>query len=284
MSRFGRGVQRGGIMRTMIRFGLTAMIAGLAFGAPAQAGGLRDCYLRADTGYGWSEDSDADATITDFATIVSGSVSDSDLSDGWFGEVGIGCALFRSEAADASIKDAPLAMSPDRGFRADVTIGYREELDFDGLATVPPATPPMTVSADIQTWTAMFNVYYDFGKFGGFTPYIGAGVGAAFHDIDVKFTNGTTVNISDDQTEFAWALMAGVSKELCHGLLLDVGYRFIDLGDVEASKTTGGGCGGGGCCGCPEEFGLDLDEQAHELRVGLRMPLHRDEPAPAPLK
>jgi opacity protein-like surface antigen len=263
------------------------MIVALAAGSSAQAGGLRDCYLRADTGYGWSEDSDANATITDFGTVVSGSVSDGDLDDGWFGEVGIGCALFRSETAGASIKDAPITMSSDRGFRADVTIGYREELDFDGLATVPPATLPITVSGDIQTWTAMFNVYYDFGNFGGFTPYIGAGVGAAFHDIDVTFTNGTTVKLDDDETEFAWALMAGVSKEICDGLLLDIGYRFIDMGDVGTKHTTSNGGGNncnGNCCGCPETFGLDLDDQAHELRVGLRMPLHHEEPPPEPLK
>ena len=63
------------------------------------------------------------------------------------------------------------------------------------------------------------------------------------------------------QTNFAWQLMAGVTREVGNGLLLDVGYRYVDLGDVSASSP-----------GIGHAFNLER-LTSHEVKIGLRIPL-----------
>jgi opacity protein-like surface antigen len=68
-----------------------------------------------------------------------------------------------------------------------------------------------------------------------------------------------------DDWSFAWALMAGVAYEFSPSLAVDVGYRYIDMGEV-SSDTIASGAGDG-------DFTYD-DLQAHEVRVGMRYMFH----------
>ena len=229
--------------------GLTAPVAALA--------GPGNCYLRADTGYSWSTNPDASATHV----FVSGPVTESTLSNTWFVEAGFGCSWLR-HAAVGSIKDAPVVVTTS-GLRGEVMLGYHGRRDFHGVPPNPqfPLDPVFT---GVTTVTLMGNLYYDFRSFHGLTPYIGAGIGAAFHDMDqVTFHDATLVNILSPQrqTNFAWQLMAGVSREIGNGLLLDVGYRYVDLGDVSASSPAIG-----------HAFNLER-LTSHEVKIGLRIPL-----------
>jgi len=129
----------------------------------------------------------------------------------------------------------------------------------------------------LQSSTAMLNVYADLGTYHGFTPYVGAGIGVA-RNVLGRYTRivateeaidpdtgetipGGTVSTrlagASDYT-FAWALMAGLGYELSDSFTLDLGYRYISLGDV---KTRGYGDGAGAEV---ESIG------AHEIRIGLR--------------
>ena len=110
-----------------------------------------------------------------------------------------------------------------------------------------------SLNAEIQTYTAFANVFYDITNYGGWTPYIGGGVGIAYHDI-----NDVVAPIDSspgNQVDFAWNIQAGVSYDLTPNAKLDLGYRLIDLG---VARSDG-----------PVPFKVK-DLMAHEFKVGFR--------------
>jgi len=74
--------------------------------------------------------------------------------------------------------------------------------------------------ADMSTTTVLGNLYFDIPTQSIFTPYVGAGAGWGWANID-KGPN-------DDG--FTYSLMAGASIDLSESVDLDVGYRFLDIG------------------------------------------------------
>jgi len=112
----------------------------------------------------------------------------------------------------------------------------------------------------------MLHAYKDFGNFGGFIPYVGAGIGAAYHQLgDVSFTgNPNLVNRirGDNDLSFAWSLMAGVGYQISDKAILDVGYRYNDLGRISSQRSDSAGF-------VNPQINFD-DLTAHEVKVGLR--------------
>jgi len=155
-------------------------------------------------------------------------------------------------------------------FRADVTLDYEWPTDFEGTTPCPaPCGGTGTTNietAELSAWTALANVYVDLGNFRGLSPYVGAGAGAAYvmiDDIHSDNGDGSEGDWGDgNDWNFAWALMAGLAFEFSPNMALDVGYRYLNLGEVE-SDTIEAGAGDG-------DFNYE-DLQAHEIRVGLRL-------------
>lgn len=155
-------------------------------------------------------------------------------------------------------------------FRADVTLDYEWPSDFEGKTPCPAPCGSGEDSTNIETaelsaWTALANVYLDLGQFGGLTPYVGAGAGAAYvmiDDIESDNGDGSSGDWGDaEDWNFAWALMAGLAYEFSPNLALDVGYRYLNLGEVDSDDIEFGAGDG--------DFTYE-DLQAHEIRVGLR--------------
>ncbi|MCX2698017.1 MULTISPECIES: outer membrane protein [Ochrobactrum] len=131
-------------------------------------------------------------------------------------------------------------------------------------------------------WTAMANAYVDLGKVGGLTPYVGAGLGAAFVKYDTWKTHEVCAGCSYtsdkdglDSWRFAMALMAGVSYDLTDQLKLDVGYRYLRVNGGKAyafdaadqSTNPYGNAVGPGATGAQaRDNGFNL----HTVRAGLR--------------
>jgi opacity protein-like surface antigen len=115
-------------------------------------------------------------------------------------------------------------------FRADITGDFRQPL----LGSDPFTST--TISG--TRWDALANVYFDIGTWYGFTPYVGAGVGAAFGRADLTTFNPLVCPPSSSngcftshvQTSLAWALMAGFSYTITPHIYLDFGYRYLNLG------------------------------------------------------
>jgi len=175
------------------------------------------------------------------------------------------------------------------GFRADLTYDYRFEADAHGYLQNHQAALDGTRDFGIKSHLLLANLYYDFNAGGRFSPYLGVGLGWARHTTTagtVVDTCGCTATIdSKTKDNLAAALMAGVTINLTggrsrdviqggsvkdapiyvesnRGLLLDLGYRFLYLGDAETG---------------PVRSGVVISQDpvvenihAHEFRIGLR--------------
>jgi opacity protein-like surface antigen len=139
--------------------------------------------------------------------------------------------------------------------RTDVTIDYASPLKYQGSFATPGDT-----TAKIQATTALFNAYIDLGTWYRITPYIGAGAGAAYTRVTDYMSGGAppfAVNTDKNQWGFAWAAMAGVAFPVSHNMIVDVGYRYLNIGNVKTDS---------------DAFGAMTFKNvaAHEVRVGLR--------------
>ncbi|MEO1207259.1 MAG: opacity family porin [Pseudomonadota bacterium] len=187
-------------------------------------------------------------------------IQSASLENTWLAEVGAGCG------------------SGSRGFRGEITFGFRGKQDFDGVPQIylgtilgqPEGSTPDDVDdpifSSVQSHTVMANVFYDFGVIRGFVPYVGAGIGAAYHEVDeVFFTenpNLTNRIQGNENVSFAWAVMAGLGYQISDRAILDVGYRYIDMGKAKSGRVDNAGF---------LNPALELDDlTAHEIKVGLR--------------
>lgn len=84
-----------------------------------------------------------------------------------------------------------------------------------------------------NSYDALINGYYDFGKWGIVSPYVGAGVGVAFGNSKSNLLGGSSQYVgSFSYHQLAWALMAGISLDVFDHTKLDIGYRYLDNGTV----------------------------------------------------
>lgn len=150
-------------------------------------------------------------------------------------------------------------------------------------------TRQVTVATrDITKHTAVFsliNGYYDIAKLHGFTPYIGGGVGLAWHQLNRSHsTSESTCDLSTTpacQTQaargtytrsekshsyaLAAAAMAGVSYAFSDSTVLDLNYRYLHIGGTSA--TTSITDLNGNVSNSRVTIG---DAADHQLRAGLR--------------
>jgi opacity protein-like surface antigen len=142
------------------------------------------------------------------------------------------------------------------GLRGDVTLVYR------GFYSLNDTTFEASYSANITSTTLMVNGYYDFTG-GGIVPYFGVGIGYArnetktlYQDFGLGFVNRFAGATKDN---VALAVMAGVGIPYS-GWTLDLGYRYIDLGEFETAARA--------------ELGITSGHKgnltAHEFTVGVR--------------
>ena len=145
------------------------------------------------------------------------------------------------------------------------TSGYVGDLEFDGGwvigAAVGTTMEPFRVEGELEyrrsnitaaapaegedtltTTSLMLNGYYDFQTDSSLTPYIGAGIGWARHDIS---------DADVDDSGFAYQGTIGVAYALSDTMALDLAYRYFATAD-------------------PDFEGLDASYDSHNLTVGLR--------------
>ncbi|NJL07654.1 MAG: porin family protein [Methylacidiphilales bacterium] len=140
-------------------------------------------------------------------------------------------------------------------FRTDVTADYRAQSEFAGTALGTLFT------GEVTTWSTLLNGYFDLGTWSGVTPYIGGGIGAAEHQAKKwRDSAGVITYAKGDNWDFAWAFMAGVAVKVSPHASLDIGYRYIDLGQPETGFDSVTGT---------DRIRLD-NVSAHEVRAGVR--------------
>lgn len=204
--------------------------------SPAIATTHSDYYLRVDGGYAFVQDTDADGR--------NGAHRTSTLD---------GAALIGAGFGVHAAKDV----------RIEGSVGYRSAMDIGGIDGAGNA-----VDGEASSMDAMVNVYFDLPDADaylggtGFVPYIGAGIGIAAIKTDDLSTSGAAAEDGKLNLNLAYALMAGVATKLSNSIQLDLGYRFVNLGDFAQDGKFSDGT-------TAQETNYD-DLLAHEVRAGLR--------------
>jgi opacity protein-like surface antigen len=186
-------------------------------------------YLRGDLGHFWGRIGSAESASPFL------SPSTSTLGNGVTGAVGVGIK-----------RD---------WIRTDITADFHSEMKYTGDVVTPGDT-----TARISAITALFNGYLDLGSWYRVTPYLGAGVGASRMRVTSYESTAAppfTPGLSSSQWNFTWAGMAGVGYVVSPNLIADLGYRYINFGNVKSGA---------------DAFGAMTFKNiaAHEVRVGLR--------------
>lgn len=260
------------------------------YDAPVMTRGpVGPCYVRGDLGYSISRRPTASWPVTVFDRAYTGAdrtstfvdsnfnyvgegVSDAKLDNAFFGGVGLGCG------------------SGSRGIRGEVMLNHTANRKFQGTpnnftinesfnsggpVTPTPFVDPMHTS--IKSTTLMFNGYKDLGSFGGFTPYLGAGVGVSYNKMsEVYFTdNPYLVNRIEgaSRLSMAWSLMAGVGYQVSDRAILDLGYRYMDYGKATSGRLDN--------TNSVNPAVRVSDITAHEVKIGLRYHFGATEAVPA---
>ena len=89
-----------------------------------------------------------------------------------------------------------------------------------------------------NTSTLFLNLYYDIQTDTPFVPYIGAGAGLAFNYVEYTVhSDGFGGSASENFTNFAWNVGAGVAYNFNENFAVDLGYRFMMMGYNEVSSN-----------------------------------------------
>ncbi|MDE2577500.1 MAG: porin family protein [Hyphomicrobiales bacterium] len=163
--------------------------------------------------------------------------------------------------------------------RTDLTLDWQKPRNFSAHtmtttcitgwhATSGTTEAPFTdncsdyTQARVNNLAIMFNGYLDLGTWAGFTPYVGAGVGAnyTYSKLNQRWwmSNGVPYQVTtpdaltsntwyynwdayriDNGWHLAWAAMAGVSYAVTPNMSLDLGYRYANLGTIQSGGLLG---------------------------------------------
>jgi OOP family OmpA-OmpF porin len=164
-------------------------------------------------------------------------------------------------------------------FRTDITVDGINRLNIEGTNSVRPA---VSSSAHVSSVVGLVNGYFDLNGvwptiFGRFQPYIDAGVGVARNDLSrTSFAaGGATIGSVSSHAfmDFAWGAGAGVAYAVMPNLLVDLSYKYLDLGEMHSGTTLSIGAAK------VSTSRMDADLKVHTVMLGLR---YEFGPAPAP--
>ncbi|MBY0568491.1 MAG: outer membrane beta-barrel protein [Hyphomonadaceae bacterium] len=254
----------------MLRSTLGAAALMLALGAsPAVA---QDYYGSVSLGASWLDDSDNSGALTsDFTTgagttIPAGTVLPSGTGLGWTTEFDEGYAL----SAAIGRRFGP--------FRGELELAYQDNdvdthngvtvgggnIDAEDAGVLITGSPNLGVTVgelvddgqgSVDTTFLFANGYYDFTPVGPVTPYIGAGVGVGFVNVDYS-PSGVTI-VDDDATVFAYQLIGGASFDISERTALFAQYRYRATEDVETDVSL-------------FDANLDIENRASIIEAGVR--------------
>ena len=134
------------------------------------------------------------------------------------------------------------------------------------------STNNKTARVNVDNYLLMMNIYYDFEVVEqSFVPYISGGIGLSRmvpEDTKIQNVSGT-INLTEGgktKNNLGWALGLGTAVQMEENLSLDIGYRFLAMGDGENNGVFSG------TPALPSNSGSRVDDLfVHELYLGLRI-------------
>jgi len=191
-------------------------------------------------------------------------------------------SVFHKDIKSSPLYGLGIGYKRNHWLRFDLTGEYRGDAVFLGQDRAPNAGSDTGLqtneyTADIRSWLGLANAYWDICTWHGFTPYVGAGIGFAtftvdgLKDVNVP-VNGVAFGATNTSTNFAWAIHAGVAYDVTDRFVVDLAYRYADLGDAKSGVVTA-------YDGTDQYSGLHIrDITSNDLLLGVRYKLHREQP------
>jgi len=168
-------------------------------------------------------------------------------------------------------------------FRTDLTIDGIRRLNIDGRNSVAGG---VSSSAHNSSVVGLVNGYFDLNgvwpnTFGRFQPYIDAGVGVAYNSLSrtsFATAGGATIGSVSSHafTNFAWGAGAGIAYAVAPHMLVDLGYKYLDLGEMHSGTTLSVGAAK------VNTSRMNGDLKAHTVMIGFRYEFGGTPAAPPP--
>lgn len=228
-----------------------------------------------------------------------------EVGGGWYlrGDVGVGMQEFREVRLSppvqgfgvvqrsmdhVSIIGLGVGYQFNEWLRFDLTGEWRAASGFQFLLNNGGAVGNFNnYNGRIESIVGLVNVYADIGNFYGITPFVGVGAGFARHNVsgfqDVGFiasAGGFGFAAEQNSTEFAWALHAGLGYVVNENLRLELSYRYLDMGRINAGTID---CQGAFACNPRISYEL-RDMTSHDIRIGMRWMLNPPAAVPPPVR
>lgn len=127
--------------------------------------------------------------------------------------------------------------------RTEIEYGYRFRNDFNVEENNFP-NPTIGYKNDLATHFLMFNGYLDFTTDTPWRPFVGAGFGWARNSSST--TRGgndpsvTDQTIDTESDNLAYNLAVGTRVAISSEWIGEIGYRYIEFGEVETGQFSGG--------------------------------------------
>lgn len=208
----------------------------------------------------------SDALAQDFTQYVAGRVSFVDLQNKANNRAvfnGNG-TLFPNTIVDGTLHDNVAGLRVAYGVqmdmpqwwgkvRGEIEYSYNGEAKERGSTTIDAWGQNVHLNWREKTRSmgVMANAYYEFDTKTKVSPYIGAGLGwarlktSANGEILNIIVGGTSTNIpfsgSEHRNNLAWNVQAGLSYTITRNWVMDLGYRYTDLGHTKSSSVTDSG-------------------------------------------
>lgn len=225
-------------------------------------------------------------------------------SSGWYlrGDVGIGNQSFKSfdftqtaggpwpetwridqkDLKDTFFFAAGIGYAWNNWLRFDITGEYRADVKWKAVGSYFNGTDRAfdVYDGDHAAAVFLFNAYVDLGTWWCLTPYIGAGVGTAYHMVSAVSDTGINTDglgssafgyADKDYSKWslAWAVHAGVAYTVTPGFKVDLGYRYLNMGSAQTAEVL---CGASGCGtgGGPRAYYHLKTMDSHDFKLGVR--------------
>jgi opacity protein-like surface antigen len=234
--------------------------------------------------------------------------------NGWYlrGDVGVGIQSFSSfdlapasqvpatwtvdqtDIQDSSLLGLGVGYELNNWLRFDVTGEYRTGAAFKALGSYDQGTCLVSgvtgtcfdnYSGNFSAAVFMANAYVDLGTWWCLTPYLGAGVGAAYDRIsgvqDIGPLPPGTVGFGytyqdSSNWNLAWNVQAGLTYNVSDNFKIDFSWRYLDMGSPQSSNIF---CQNTSTT-APCNFFTLKDMTSQDFRIGLRWLLEPEAPAP----
>jgi len=130
--------------------------------------------------------------------------------------------------------------------RSELAFAWRPDMQYRGGANFARVPGEQPVSARADSVSGMVNLFFDIAGLNGvdlgrFQPYLGGGVGVAHNrlsEMTYLFPGNTkphkvTITPGGTKTDIAFMAAIGTGIALTRQIVLDISYRYTDLGHVE---------------------------------------------------